>query len=90
VTEINGRLVLIERDELDPTLEVEKLNIDEELKKFENMNLKVIVKESKPKSKKPRAEQYKYKCGCETVIKSTSDSLRVHCLECDKDFEITE
>jgi DNA-directed RNA polymerase subunit RPC12/RpoP len=90
VTEINGRIVLIERDELNPNVEVEKLNIDEELKKFENMNLKVIVKESKPKNPREKKETFKYRCGCENEIKSTSDSLHIRCLDCGKEFELKE
>jgi DNA-directed RNA polymerase subunit RPC12/RpoP len=54
------------------------------------MNLKVIVKESKPKNPREKKETFKYRCGCENEIKSTSDSLHIRCLDCGKEFELKE
>jgi predicted transcriptional regulator len=90
ITEDNGNLLLIERDEIDQKIEVDKLNIVNELKKFENMNLKFIVKESKPKKEREKKPIFKYKCGCGIVIKSKSEELDIRCNVCGLNFKIVE
>lgn len=91
LNEHNGELLAVEYDEIDTTLELEKINIVEQLKKFENTDrVKIIVKESKPKNPKPRATQYKFECGCGCQIKSKEENLEIKCLKCNKQFEIVE
>lgn len=91
IKEDSGRLVIIEHDEIDLNTEVDKLNVVDELKKFENVNIKFIVKENKQRNSKPRQPVYKYKCPqCERLIKSKEENLEVRCNKCQKDFEIVE
>jgi NADH pyrophosphatase NudC (nudix superfamily) len=90
IKEDNGTLTIVERDEVDNTVELENINVVNELKKFEGINLKFVVKESKPRNMKPRSPQYKYCCHCGTEIKSKSDLLKIHCNICNQDFELVE
>lgn len=91
IKEENGKLIIIERDEADDSVEVESRNLIEELKKFESVNnLKFTVKEKKPRNMKPRAKMYKYTCECGQEIKSKIEDLEIKCLKCNSNFKKEE
>lgn len=83
-----GRLIL---DEEKPE-EVTELNLTDEINRVINENkdkdMVVNIKEYKPKTVE-RKPVFKYHCGCEeSEIKSSYDSLNVHCNVCDEDFKM--
>lgn len=70
----------------------DEVNITTEIKELlssltEEDKIAINIKKFKPVAQKERKPVFKYHCGCEdSEIKSSCETLNVHCNECDEDF----